>query len=984
MAWAKRLMSKTSGGPALSERQKLLLASMLRTSDFMSSRGLSTTCSPESLVESYLRKPVAVRTALFDFETYTRRAAAAGTSPQAEQRGALVHWATVGIRAGVNPTTEFDADAYLHENPDVAATGVDAFEHYVLHGFFEGRNAPGMSATKPGSLPRAKLSFRFKRDRTIPNAFLAAMPSASMASDFYNRVVAPLRLTLPTFGEPEAAILVALYEPMFAPSSKLPASASREQHLEHFLMHGLWHNQAPSPLFDPDSYGEMASEAGISMDGKIPALLHWLAIGRERIETPTWRFDEVFYAAEYPDLASYSGTMFEHYVRNGLWEGRRPNRFFDPAWYVERANGEPGLPAYYHYLMHGIDQGFWPSRIVTAQASRRPTRLTLDDYDRALKASRGLALAVGPDAARMAISIFSPLPDEIGNSWDSFIAFLNQSAQGEDYEGVFFSPSVYRAESKDGGFELSNDDSAFAHFLEVGRLRRINTNKAFDEGAYLERYPDLTSWNAWLFEHFLSHGIFEGRASNELPMLALAPALADKDVPLEGVNWQNYFRRALTLSDRIYSRAQLAARSFLNPVIHKQVARALTMEPLVGPLKTFHQLLAPPTHDVVADRLLELTKRISTQSYDSVVCIPWLRTGGADLVACLLAASLRRIYPNESILMLQTDHPAVDRIEWKPSDVNLVDVSDIMRSVDAPTAERLLNTILAGLAPKRVVNVNSNLCWRVFRRFGKRLKDRTDLFGYLFCWDRTPEGAWAGYPSDFYAETANNLAGILTDTQYLKDQLTQIYTPPADLEDRIYPIYTPLAKNVAPPDPVSTFGSGQPPNVRPLVLWAGRLDRQKRFDLAIEIAKAMPDVDFRAWGKALLDEGPDLSTLPKNMTLKESFTGYDELGLEAADAWLFTSEWEGLPTLLIELGARGVPIVASAVGGVPELITPETGWPVHDVESVQTYVAALRSAIASPNRRSAEGAALRDMVAQRHSQAAYDHRLRSILEGSKQ
>ena len=109
-----------------------------------------------------------------------------------------------------------------------------------------------------------------------------------------------------------------------------------------------------------------------------------------------------------------------------------------------------------------------------------------------------------------------------------------------------------------------------------------------------------------------------------------------------------------------------------------------------------------------------------------------------------------------------------------------------------------------------------------------------------------------------------------------------------------------------------------------------------------------------------------------------------QLGLEAADAWLFTSEWEGLPTLLIELGARGVPIVASAVGGVPELITPETGWPVHDVESVQTYVAALRSAIASPNRRSAEGAALRDMVAQRHSQAAYDHRLRSILEGSKQ
>lgn len=981
MDWAKRLMSKAPAGPPLTQQQILLLGSVLRASDFMAKRGAAGDMSLESLVHAYLQQPSPIRSPLFEAEIYYKRAVAIGLSPKADPRGLLVHWATVGQKEGVNPTSNFDENAYLDANSDVAASGMNAFEHYVLYGFAEGRGAQHGGDDGLHAAPASKLRFRRKRDRTIPKAFLAAMPNASMASDFYNRVVAPLRLTLPTLGETEAALLVALYEPIFAPSPRLPASSSREQQLEDFLAHGIWKNQAPSPLFDPTTYTRMAQGAGLRADEDIPALLHWLAIGKAQIETPTPRFDEVFYAAEYPDLRSFQGSMFEHYVRFGLWEGRRPNRFFDPDWYSSRANGRTGLPAYYHYLVEGDGSGCWPSRLVAAHCSRRPNPLSFSEFDKGVQASRALATALGPDAASMAVSMFSPHPHEIGDSWDRFVAFMEAAGEGVEYEGLFFSPQVYRANVRDAGLEISDDESAFAHFLEIGRLRQISTNVAFDGAAYLKHYPDLSSWKAWPFEHFLSHGIFEGRRSNDLPLLALAPALVDKDTPVEALNWQNYFRRALTASAHGSGRAQMAARSFVNPTILKQIDTALAMEPLIGPLATFHQLLAPPSHDVVADRLRELTRRISPEGYDSIVCIPWLRTGGADLVACLLAASLRRIFPGESVLLLQTDNPAVDRLDWKPADVDLIDVSDIMLSVDGPTAERLLNTALAGLDAKRVINVNSNLCWRVFRRFGKRLRDRTQLFSYLFCWDRTPEGALAGYPSDFYAETASSLDGILTDTQYLKDELLRIYAPPADLEQRIYPIYTPLVGKVDRSD--TSSASGASAKARPLVLWAGRLDRQKRFDLAMMVAEAMPDVDFRAWGRALLDQEPDMRALPKNMSLKDSFSSYDELGLEAANAWLFTSEWEGLPTLLIELGARSMPIVASAVGGVPELISDETGWPVHDVENPQAYVDALRVAISSPASRSKEGAALQALVAQRHSQSAYDERLRIILEGSK-
>ena len=86
---------------------------------------------------------------------------------------------------------------------------------------------------------------------------------------------------------------------------------------------------------------------------------------------------------------------------------------------------------------------------------------------------------------------------------------------------------------------------------------------------------------------------------------------------------------------------------------------------------------------------------------------------------------------------------------------------------------------------------------------------------------------------------------------------------------------------------------------RPCIIWAGRFDRQKRFDLLVEIARLMPDVNFRSWGKAVLDLSPDMSNLPENLQVNGPFVTYDDLPLEDCDGWLYTSAWDGMPTILI-------------------------------------------------------------------------------------
>lgn len=99
--------------------------------------------------------------------------------------------------------------------------------------------------------------------------------------------------------------------------------------------------------------------------------------------------------------------------------------------------------------------------------------------------------------------------------------------------------------------------------------------------------------------------------------------------------------------------------------------------------------------------------------------------------------------------------------------------------------------------------------------------------------------------------------------------------------------------------------------------------------------------------------------------------------LAASDLIVHPSRFDALPTALIHGLAAGLPVVASDVGGIPEVVTPDAGRlvPPGDVRALADAVVALAG---DPAARQHLGAAARRRFAAEFDAAAWARRLREV------
>jgi glycosyltransferase involved in cell wall biosynthesis len=125
-------------------------------------------------------------------------------------------------------------------------------------------------------------------------------------------------------------------------------------------------------------------------------------------------------------------------------------------------------------------------------------------------------------------------------------------------------------------------------------------------------------------------------------------------------------------------------------------------------------------------------------------------------------------------------------------------------------------------------------------------------------------------------------------------------------------------------------------------------------------------------GLLIVGDGPQratLESLARRLRLEQRvhFSGRLDrpallAGLRAADLYVYNATWGGLPHILFEAWAAGVPVVATAIGGIPEIITDRVNgrWvPVGDRAALrQTIRELLDDPLARAALRSGGKAAL--------------------------
>ncbi|MCB9525048.1 MAG: glycosyltransferase family 4 protein [Myxococcales bacterium] len=167
---------------------------------------------------------------------------------------------------------------------------------------------------------------------------------------------------------------------------------------------------------------------------------------------------------------------------------------------------------------------------------------------------------------------------------------------------------------------------------------------------------------------------------------------------------------------------------------------------------------------------------------------------------------------------------------------------------------------------------------------------------------------------------------------------------------------------------------------RPWIAWVGRLVPVKRPLAALAVARALPEAVV--W---IAGDGPLAQAVAQAAPVNAVRLGYVadlEPLYAAADVVLSTSASEGCPMTALEAMARGVPVVAPAVGGVPDVVQDgRTGLlaPPGDDDALAAH---CRRLLADRLARARLGRAAADDARARFAPGPWAHRHLALYGGA--
>lgn len=352
-----------------------------------------------------------------------------------------------------------------------------------------------------------------------------------------------------------------------------------------------------------------------------------------------------------------------------------------------------------------------------------------------------------------------------------------------------------------------------------------------------------------------------------------------------------------------------------------------------------------PTDPAPGEAYFALLDQIGGDAFSHVLLVPWLKQGGADRGIIYHARAIAESTPGARILVIATERgesPWADRL---PDSALYINFGRLAGHLEFDRQVTVLVRLMIQLQSPVIHLINSRVGWEMVRQYGKPLRQYSSLYASLFCDEYDANMLPVGYARDYLRDCYQEFRTIFCDnSRYPKVWSHDLGIP----LDTFTVLPFPYDGNIDAVPVAAITGS----NAR-RILWAGRLDRQKRPDVLARIAIHMPDVAFDVYGAAVMSSAAEspakvLEELP-NVTLHGEFRRLEDVATPEHFAYLHTTSWEGTPTILFDVAASGLPICAPAVGGIVDFLA--TSDLIDDPEDVGAFVAKLEALRVSSEER---------------------------------
>jgi glycosyltransferase involved in cell wall biosynthesis len=214
-------------------------------------------------------------------------------------------------------------------------------------------------------------------------------------------------------------------------------------------------------------------------------------------------------------------------------------------------------------------------------------------------------------------------------------------------------------------------------------------------------------------------------------------------------------------------------------------------------------------------------------------------------------------------------------------------------------------------------------------------------------------------------------------TRGVYERVDALLAPSAHLRNRVVAGGLPAARVGVLPNPVVAAPAPRPaPDGPPVVLHASRLVAEKGVDVLLDAAARLPaGVRVRLLGSGRVERQVRARVATEGLPVEVLGPQPPEAvraHLREATAAVLPALWEeNCPMALLEAAAQGVPVVASAVGGIPELVDDGGTGLLVPPGDAGALAGALTRLVEHPGEAAAMGRAGWARARERHDPAAH-------------